>query len=334
MLDAEFESFDYTAAEWSEIETCIKEVRGAPISRDEKICLLNLANEYRGICKLRGLIPQYSTTKQKRGLFTKAAKLRGELRSTLKTAALTRFLEASRRTPTLAEVKNCCDEIYTTGTYKGCYGPGASWRSLPILVTSDQLTAALVADLLRPGAVPEALTINNAARILRAGQIADLLDELQAALEMIAKYAWGIKLTYSFSGRLDPEVVYLQGVLVLWTETFGGRLAISRSPENPRKISGPLVRYVLAVVRPVMGPDTPSLQSLPDIVDRQKNFEHWWAAYKRSMDSNNRNADENYIEEIQERHPRLAAWAKRIREATNDAVRGIANGEIPDNRHQ
>jgi len=151
---------------------------------------------------------------------------------------------------------------------------------------------------------------------------------------MTAKYAWGIKLTYSFSGRLDPGVVYFQGVLFLWTETFGGRLAISRSPVNPRKISGPLVRYVLAVVQPVMGADTPSLQSLPDIVERQKDFEHWWAAHKRSMDSNNRTADENYIEEIQERHPRLAAWAKRIREATDDAVRGIANGEVPDKRHQ
>jgi hypothetical protein len=328
MLDAEFTPFDYTAPEWLEIETCINNVRGTPpiSSEDDRKRLLVLADEYRGNCILRNLIPQ-STTKQKRELFRKAAKLCDQLRSTLKMAAINRFLEAYRRSPALAEIKDRCDQIQTTGNFKGYYVPGSSWRSLPIMIPSDELTAAVVANLLRPSAVPEPFTIDNAARIMRAGQVFDLLNELQAALESTAEYAWAVHLTDSFSGRLDPSVVYLQQVLFLWTETFGGKLGISRSPDDSKKIGGPLVRYLLAVVRPVMGANTPSLQSLPDIVDRQKDFDHWWAAFKRLSESgpHNPNAWETYIQEIQDRHPKIAAWARRVGKSVDKAT---TNGEV------
>jgi hypothetical protein len=37
-------------------------------------------------------------------------------------------------------------------------------------------------------------------------------------------------------------------------------------------VQGPLARFVLAVTEPVMKGDTPSLESLPNIVDRQERF--------------------------------------------------------------
>jgi hypothetical protein len=40
-------------------------------------------------------------------------------------------------------------------------------------------------------------------------------------------------------------------------------------------LRGPLVKYFFAVTSPVMGNDTPSLQSFPDIVKRQKSFYDW-----------------------------------------------------------
>jgi hypothetical protein len=319
----ELEPFDYSAAEWSEIEASVNAVRGAPISQDEGTRLLTLADQYRASFELRRLFPQFSTTKQKEELFAKAAKLCGELRSILRTAAAIRCIEGYYRMPTIAEIKDACDEIYKTGSSNG---PSPSADLVPIMVASEYLTAALVANLLRPDAVPQNFTIDNATRILRAGQILDLLNELQAALDLTAKNCWGVKLTHSFSGRLDASVVYLQGVLFLWKETFGGRLAISRSPKNPKKLKGPLVRYVLAVVRPVMGHDTPSLQSLPDIVDRQKNFDHWWTAAQKRAQSNDPKAEENYVKEIEGRHPKLAVWAKRLSEIT----RATVNGEVKE----
>jgi hypothetical protein len=119
--------------------------------------------------------------------------------------------------------------------------------------------------------------------LLDSVDFVDLLNVLRDALLETAS-ASGISLIYSFSGRLDPPVVYYQRVLLLWKDTFGGRLAISRDSQDASKIRGPLIRYFFAVTRPVMGSHTPSLQSLPDIVDRQKDFDDWYSAYKRLYD--------------------------------------------------
>jgi hypothetical protein len=64
------------------------------------------------------------------------------------------------------------------------------------------------------------------------------------------------------------RVWYESFVLCTWTD-LGGALKISRHPKT-HAVRGPLARFFEAVARPVMRAQMPSLESLPDIVRRQK----------------------------------------------------------------
>jgi hypothetical protein len=79
----------------------------------------------------------------------------------------------------------------------------------------------------------------------------------------------GISSDARFEGinNKDARIIYQAHVLGLWTY-LGGTLGISRN--NKQKIQGPLATYFFAVARPVMGASTPSPETLPDIVNRQK----------------------------------------------------------------
>jgi hypothetical protein len=83
---------------------------------------------------------------------------------------------------------------------------------------------------------------------------------------------WRYTVLASSTGRLDPPIIYYQHVLWLWTDLFGGKLTFRRNAEGAP--TGKLVRYFLAVTRPVMGGEAPSTASLPDIIDRQRGF-YW-----------------------------------------------------------
>ena len=61
---------------------------------------------------------------------------------------------------------------------------------------------------------------------------------------------------------------YQSKVLEIWVQ-LGGSLRISRHNRSQR-VQGPLAKYFFAVARPVMGEATPSSESLPGIVKRQK----------------------------------------------------------------
>jgi hypothetical protein len=108
---------------------------------------------------------------------------------------------------------------------------------------------------------------------LTLGDLADLLGEVQyLAKRTSLPIFWEVSIEHSVSGRLDPSVIFQQYILWLWTDEFGGRLTTTRGPISG-EISGDLVRYFFAVARPVMGEATPSVQSLSDIVTRQKVFQ-------------------------------------------------------------
>lgn len=66
----------------------------------------------------------------------------------------------------------------------------------------------------------------------------------------------------------NPRLTYEFEVLSIWT-SLGGELKVSRHPRTG-KIQGPLARFFRAVTIPVMGTSAPSLESLPDIVQRQR----------------------------------------------------------------
>jgi integrase len=67
----------------------------------------------------------------------------------------------------------------------------------------------------------------------------------------------------------SPRVRFQSCVLLIWVADLGGQLRLSRHPKSGT-IQGPLVKYFFAVTLPVMGVNTPSPESLPDIIDRQK----------------------------------------------------------------
>jgi hypothetical protein len=115
-------------------------------------------------------------------------------------------------------------------------------------------------------------------RIVKFGEFSDLLVEFENSVrEFETPVAWRTPIMISSSGRLEPRIVYFQQVLWFWTEHVSGELKFSRNAD----ISGPLVRFFRAVTDPVMGNDAPSLQSIPDIVKRQKTFYKKLAAINR-----------------------------------------------------
>ena len=66
----------------------------------------------------------------------------------------------------------------------------------------------------------------------------------------------------------------MQSILWFWTDIIGGKLSFSRNPKSGQPC-GPMVRFLLAAAGPVMNAATPSLESLRDIVSRQKAFYRW-----------------------------------------------------------
>jgi hypothetical protein len=66
---------------------------------------------------------------------------------------------------------------------------------------------------------------------------------------------------------LDANVrAYYRSIFKLWTETYGGKLGWSTNAQ----VGGPCVRYFNAVVRPVMGDNSPKLSYIKDIIDDEK----------------------------------------------------------------
>jgi hypothetical protein len=142
------------------------------------------------------------------------------------------------------DLKRLCGQLLAAMEVACKHRFGNSWRSEPIAPLEDWTRFGEVADLV--------------------AKIRDQADEIGGT-----PFCWKPSIVESVTGRLDPSVVYQQRILAMWTNRFGGRLTITRDPISG-EISGPLVRYFLSVARPVMGQRMPSLQSLPDIVNRQK----------------------------------------------------------------
>lgn len=72
-----------------------------------------------------------------------------------------------------------------------------------------------------------------------------------------------------FSGQQNPDRERLYGeVLHVWDHYIRRDLAVSR--ENGNHASGPLVRFLRAVLLPIMGDETPKPNTIPGIVEREK----------------------------------------------------------------
>jgi hypothetical protein len=70
-----------------------------------------------------------------------------------------------------------------------------------------------------------------------------------------------------FGGRQNPHREFLYwGVMRVWTDRLSGELRYSNSPEGP---SGPLIRFFVACVEPILGKQTPGA-GIADIIERER----------------------------------------------------------------
>lgn len=207
--------FNYTQAQWADIEAAVTTTRNAPLSDAERVDLLVAANAFFHNSAERES-GTYVPPKVKTESWRKLEQRCGQLREALETAC--RYLL------------------------------GDSWREEPITFLGV------------PGPT--------------FGDVEDLAARVQVRAKEITGNPSALKPTIvqSFTGRLDPSVVFQQRILSIWTNHLKGRLTVTHDPISG-EIKGALVKYFLAVAGPVMGEKLPSLQSLPDIVERQKLFQ-------------------------------------------------------------
>jgi hypothetical protein len=72
----------------------------------------------------------------------------------------------------------------------------------------------------------------------------------------------------AFGGRQNPHRALLYwGVMRVWTDRLGGELRYST--EGPTH-HGPLIRFFVVCVEPVLGEQMPSISTIADIIDRER----------------------------------------------------------------
>jgi hypothetical protein len=71
-----------------------------------------------------------------------------------------------------------------------------------------------------------------------------------------------------FSRRQNPDRAFLyQGVMRVWTNQLGGELRYSTEGSAHY---GPLIRFLVACVEPILGKQMPSISTIADIIDRER----------------------------------------------------------------
>ena len=71
------------------------------------------------------------------------------------------------------------------------------------------------------------------------------------------------------SPPLPPREDYYREILGVWVDKLGGELGVSRETFT-HKLGGPLVKFFRAVTGPVLASEAPALETISDIVDREK----------------------------------------------------------------
>jgi hypothetical protein len=73
----------------------------------------------------------------------------------------------------------------------------------------------------------------------------------------------------AFRGQADAhrEILYFR-MLRLWEGKLGGKLKFSRP--NSKVAGGPLVRFLTAVLEPILGPETPGSEGIAAIIEKER----------------------------------------------------------------
>ncbi|SIO49424.1 hypothetical protein SAMN05443247_06445 [Bradyrhizobium erythrophlei] len=90
------------------------------------------------------------------------------------------------------------------------------------------------------------------------------IERVPPALTKLREFAAVMSVDRVFRTRTPKQSFYVD-VLKVWTDR-GGKLGWSTNAQ----VGGPCVRYFKAVVRPVMGDDSPKLSYIKDIIDDEK----------------------------------------------------------------
>jgi hypothetical protein len=190
--------FDYSEAEWSEIEAAARAVLpdGEPLPNEMREVLVDRARLYQSRFRLHPL------AKEKQN-WRKIARLSERLHQALRVA--------SKRTIECVKVAKSPREAKRTRRWLETY-------------------------------------------LEKLLEIKDLAEDMSIPPEV--------------TDRRPARVWYQIFVLNIWIG-LGGKLRFSRSKRGPQ---GPLIKFFRAVTSPVMGASAPSLESIPDIVRRQKNY--------------------------------------------------------------
>jgi hypothetical protein len=230
-------SFDYSEDEWVRISAVVAKVRGDPLSAIERDALRITAEDY-----LAGIAEADNAV-------PRSTERKAWEKVSLQIDGLQRAIDSA----SAASIANRSGSILE----------GGKW----IVVTEDILTAVL-GDSHPVRDVP-AMTVCD---------VRVLLSQIKLQVDMnVSRLRFGPAYAWSYSGRLEPRVPYVQQILWLWTHRFGGKLTLSVD----WRVHGLLVDYVAAVAGPVMKDAAPKPSSLRDSIERQKKFYAWLSEFSR-----------------------------------------------------
>jgi hypothetical protein len=97
-----------------------------------------------------------------------------------------------------------------------------------------------------------------------------IIAELKSLRKFVAWLDAILDGSEAFRGRADShrEILYFL-ILQLWTGKLGGELKFSRRP-NSKVAGGPLVRFLTAVLKPILGPETPGSEGIAAIIGKER----------------------------------------------------------------
>jgi hypothetical protein len=177
-----------------------------------------------------------------------------------------------KRGPSHGRRSQLCARLCEALEAAGKNRDGNHWRESALVIVPKDLRLTLARKLLGEHLDPPEF---GSGGVLNFGNATELLAAIGASTAQTANpLFWRISMMVSYTGRLDPQIVYFQHVLWLWTDIFGGNLRFSRNPDSG-KLGGPLIRYFFSVTRPLMRSEAPAIESVPDIVRRQRAFSRW-----------------------------------------------------------
>jgi len=254
-------NFDYTPAEWGRISTAVARVRREPLSDIERDALRVTADDY--LSEQRVWRSDQS-----------AVAMRGARRKA--------WEKIGRK---IAELSRAVDELVAL--------PGSQVDVDLLFFVTDEMRAALNGD---PAPKPNVVTtrgrtitipFTNLTRWMSADETRALLSQLRVSADRhAAELRRGPSYFWTYTGRMEPRVPYMQQILWLWTHHFSGALTLSiDSTRIPARVYGPLVDYVAAVAGPTMKGTAPKASALRDCIKRQKKFYAWLSENERKYGS-------------------------------------------------